>query len=207
MFSSETQARFGLQAGSFRVRRSYPNFWTYYLKLLAHGYTHENAKWQARKCFELRKEEKKTVAKCQKRQEEQAKAQRAQQMLVQINKRKKQIVLEVEDMYGAKSKKDKKSPLKIKQESQQESQEENEYYEDEGNHRLVNAHGGVSQAGGASGSSTAPDWPCKGTLAPLLIARRAGLKTVKSWLNHPCLVPSPGTQHHMVQGSVRGLLT
>ena len=48
----------GLQAGSFRVRRSYPNFWTYYLKLLAHGYTHENAKWQARECFELRKEEK-----------------------------------------------------------------------------------------------------------------------------------------------------
>ena len=48
----------GLQAGSFRVMRSYPNFWTYYLKLLAHGYTHENAKWQAREAFELRREEK-----------------------------------------------------------------------------------------------------------------------------------------------------
>ena len=42
----------GLQAGSFRVRRSYPNFWTYYLKLLAHGYTHENA----REALELRRE-------------------------------------------------------------------------------------------------------------------------------------------------------
>ena len=38
-------------------------------------------------------------------------------------------------MYGAKSKKDKKSLLKIKQESQ----EEEEYYEDEDNHRLVSA--------------------------------------------------------------------
>ena len=41
------------------MMRSYPNFWTYYLKLLAHGYTHENAKWQAREAFELRREEKK----------------------------------------------------------------------------------------------------------------------------------------------------
>ena len=32
----------GLVAGSFRVRKSYPNFWTYYCKLLAHGYTHDN---------------------------------------------------------------------------------------------------------------------------------------------------------------------
>ena len=72
------------------------------------------------------------------------KGQRAQQMLEQINKRKKQIVLEVEDMYGAKSKKDKSHRRRM------------EYYEDEGNHRLVSAHGGISQAGGASGSSTAP---------------------------------------------------
>ena len=53
----------GLQAGSFWVRRSYPDFWTYYLKLLAHGYTHENAKWQAREAFELRREEQKNSGK------------------------------------------------------------------------------------------------------------------------------------------------
>ncbi len=78
----------GLVAGSFRVRRSYPNFWTYYLKLLAHGYTHDNAKWSAREAFELRKEEKKAQEKCQKRKDEEAEARHAQRMLESINKKK-----------------------------------------------------------------------------------------------------------------------
>lgn len=73
-------------------------------------------------------------------------------MLQQIHKRKKQIVLEVEEDFGTKPKKKKKGLLKIKQESQ----EEEEYYQDEQNHYLVSAHGSISQAGGSSGNGAEP---------------------------------------------------
>ena len=77
----------GLGPGSFRVRKSYPNFWTYYCKLTAHGCIHDNAKWLAREALELRKEEK-TLEKCQKRKDEEAESAHAQQMLEKINKKR-----------------------------------------------------------------------------------------------------------------------
>ena len=98
----------GLVAGSFRVRKSYPNFWTYYCKLLAHGYTHDNTPEGGEKDQE----------RCQKRKDEEAEARHAQRMLESINK-KKQIAREVEAEYGIKSKKKKTALLKIKEEQDQ----------------------------------------------------------------------------------------
>lgn len=74
----KAHASCGWVAGSFRVRKNYPNFWTYYCKLLAHG-THMTT---------LRKEEKKTQERCQKRKDEEAEARHAQRMLESIDKKK-----------------------------------------------------------------------------------------------------------------------
>ena len=92
----------------------------------------------------LRKEEKKTQERCQKRKDEEAEAQHAQGMLESINK-KKQIAKEVEAEYGIKSK---KALLNIKEEQDQGQ----ECFEDEGSFYLINAHGRVSSAGGSRAS-------------------------------------------------------
>lgn len=42
-----------LQTGCLRIRKAYPKYWPYYLKLLAHGICHERAKEMIRECFEL----------------------------------------------------------------------------------------------------------------------------------------------------------
>ena len=88
-----------LRPGCLRVRRAYPKFWTFYLKLLAHGISHDTAKQQVRECFELASSESKQVQKCEKDKKAAEQREASRERMEGVAKKKKRIEQEVKDHY------------------------------------------------------------------------------------------------------------
>ena len=91
-----------LQTGCLRIRKAYPKYWPYYLKLLAHGICHERAKEMIRECFELERSEAKQVRKCEREQKAAEEREASRRWMEGMAKKKQRIEAEVRQHYEKK---------------------------------------------------------------------------------------------------------